>query len=143
MNPASLPALAALTGSAIGALASFASTWLSQSAQLHSQRRAQSYARREKLYGDFINEAAKLFADASARELDDVAKIGTLYAMRSRMRLFAPPDVMEAADEAITRIVQMYNNENLTPRQVVNLDRASMDVLEQFTEFCRRDLTRQ
>jgi len=53
MNPATLSALAALAGSAIGAFASFATTWLTQHHQDRAQRLAQKTARRERLFNEF------------------------------------------------------------------------------------------
>jgi hypothetical protein len=41
----------------------------------------QDRARREALYGEFIWEASKLFADAFEHELDDPAKLVQLYAI--------------------------------------------------------------
>jgi hypothetical protein len=64
MNPATLSALAALLGSAIGALASLATTWLTQHYQDRVQRRAQEIARRERMFCEFITQASKLYADA-------------------------------------------------------------------------------
>lgn len=81
MDAAYVSALSALAGSAIGAMASFATTWLTQ----HSQERAtllvQDRARREALYGEFIREASTLFGDAFRHDLDDPAKLVNLYAI--------------------------------------------------------------
>jgi hypothetical protein len=63
MNPAYLPAIAALAGSAIGGLTSLASTWLSQSRQDRAKQLSQDKNRRQKLYRQFIEEASKLYAD--------------------------------------------------------------------------------
>ena len=59
MNSAYLPALAALAGSAIGGLTSFASAWLTQ--HRRPRHTALTGARRQK---QFIDEASKLYADA-------------------------------------------------------------------------------
>ena len=56
MDNAYVSALAALAGSAIGAIASFATTWLTQHGQARAQRVAQAIARREHLYSEFIDE---------------------------------------------------------------------------------------
>jgi hypothetical protein len=64
MNVAYLSASSALTGSALGGMASIVTTWLNQHSQDRSQRHAQSVARREKLYGDFVDEASALLIDA-------------------------------------------------------------------------------
>jgi len=59
MNDTYTSGIAALAGSAIGALASFATTWLTQHSQERAQRFAQAMTRREHLYGGFIEEASK------------------------------------------------------------------------------------
>ena len=64
MNNAYMSAIAALAGSAVGALASLATTWLTLPSHERADRFAQAITRREHLYGEFIEEASKLFADA-------------------------------------------------------------------------------
>ena len=67
MDAAYISTVAALAGSAIGALASIATTWVVQ----HSTRapqRAQDRARREALYGEFMREAFSGTARAVAVE---------------------------------------------------------------------------
>jgi hypothetical protein len=61
LNPAYLPALAALAGSAIGGLTSLAAAWLTQQRQDHTKRLSQDKTRRQKLYRQFIDEASKLY----------------------------------------------------------------------------------
>ena len=81
MNVAYISALAALAGSALGALASFATTWLTQHYQGEMQRRSQESGRREKLFGEFIDQASTLLADALTHSLEDPSKLVTLYAV--------------------------------------------------------------
>jgi len=71
MNAAYISALAALAGSAIGALPSFATTWLTQHQQERATRLAQEMSRRERLNGEFIDEASRLLADALTHHLDE------------------------------------------------------------------------
>jgi hypothetical protein len=59
MSTVYLPAIAALAGSAIGGLTSFASAWLTQYRQDRANRLSGEKARRQKLYKQFIDEAAK------------------------------------------------------------------------------------
>ena len=90
MNPATLSALSALAGSAIGALASVATTWLTQHHQDHTQRQNQEASRRERLFGEFIDQASKTYADGMIQErLDDPAKLVPMYATINKLRLFA------------------------------------------------------
>ena len=95
MNPAYISALAALSGSAIGALASFATTWTTQNFQNRSQHVTQAAARRERLFTDFIDETSRLLADAIVSSAQDASKFVTLYAIRSKLVLFAPPAVVD------------------------------------------------
>ncbi len=63
-DPAYLPAVAALAGSAIGGLTSLASAWLTQRHQDRAKQLSQDKGRRQLLYKQFIDEASKLYADA-------------------------------------------------------------------------------
>ena len=84
-----MSAISALAGSAIGGVASIATTWLTQHSQDRSQRHAQSVSRRERLYGDFIDEASTLFIDALTHDQIDPSKFVQIYALIRKLRLFA------------------------------------------------------
>jgi len=140
MDNAYMSAIAALAGSAIGALASFATTWLTQHAQERSQRFAQAMARREHLFGDFIEEASKLFTDALAHQLDDPSKFVRLYALVGKLRLFASADVIVKAEEVMQRIIETYNLPNRDFRNPQDRQVGDVDVLRAFSEACREDL---
>ena len=99
MDVALIPAIAALAGSAIGALASLASTWLTQHEQVRAQRVAQAMARREHLFGEFIEEAASVYSDALIHEIDDPSKLVRLYSLVGKLRLFASAEVISKAEE--------------------------------------------
>ena len=140
MDTAYLSALSALAGSMIGATASFATTWLTQHSQDRSQRRAQESSRREKLYGDFIDESSKLFADALVNTLEQPSKLVPLYAILGKLRLFASSRTMEVAQAVMHRIIETYYSppENFHGREVI--EHHNFDVLREFTETCRADL---
>jgi hypothetical protein len=55
VDGAHLSAISALSGSAIGALASLGTTWLTQHHQNEARRRAQEHARRERIFAEFID----------------------------------------------------------------------------------------
>jgi hypothetical protein len=63
MNSVYLPTLAALSGSAIGGLTSFASAWLTSTIRTAPGGVGRK-GPRQKLYKQFIDEASKLYADA-------------------------------------------------------------------------------
>ena len=141
MNNAYIPALAALAGSAIGALASFATTWLTQHAQERAQRYTQAITLREQLYGGFIEEASKLFTDALTHELNDPSKFVALYALVGKLRLFAPTHVITNAEEVMRRIVETYSIPNRDFRRAEGTQvQDEQDLLRAFSEACREDL---
>ena len=98
MNVAYLSAFSALAGSAIGGVASIATTWLTQHSQDRSQRHAQSVGRRERLYGDFIDEASMLHIDALTHDQFDPSKFVQIYATIAKLRLFASTNVVSKAE---------------------------------------------
>src|SRR5580692_419421 len=114
MNAAYLPALAALAGSAIGGLTSFASAWLTQHRQDRARRVSQDKARRQKLYKQFIDEASKLYADALVHDGSEVSALVNVYALVSRMRVLSSSAVVEKAEAVVRMIVDTYFAPNRT-----------------------------
>src|SRR6267378_6272754 len=108
MNNAYMSAIAALAGSAVGALASFATTWLTLHSHERAERFAQAMARREHLYGEFIEEASKLSTDAIIHQLDEPSKFVRLYALVGNLRLCASPEVIVKAEEVMRLILEIY-----------------------------------
>ena len=140
MSPAYLSALSALAGSLIGALASFSTTWLTQHFQILTQRRQQEMSRREKLYGDFIDEASRLYADALIHSLEEPSKLVSIYAILGKLRLFASGKTMVVAQDVMTRIVTVYYRPPEDFKGQAAIEHHSLDILKDFTEACRADL---
>jgi len=140
VNVAYISALSALAGSAIGGLASIATTWLTQHSQDRSQRHAQSVGRRERLYGDFIDEASMLHIDAMTHDQFDPSKFVQIYATVAKLRLFASTDVVAKSEEAMRDVVAVYYlpNRDFTKRGAS--PEADLDILQAFSEACRSDL---
>jgi len=74
MNPASLSALAALSGSAVGGLTSFLSSWLGQNTQLRSQVFLNDKSRRQELYREFVDEASNGYIDSITSKTPDLTR---------------------------------------------------------------------
>lgn len=140
MNSVYIPAFAALAGSAIGALASSATTWLTQNAQERSKRFGQAMDRRERLYGEFIREAAKLFSDAITQEAGDAAKFADLYAHIGQLRLFAPAEVVAEAEKVMQQVVEAYALPIVDFHNPREEWKDELDVLRAFSDACRKDL---
>lgn len=139
MDAAYIPAAAALAGSAIGASASFATTWLTQHQQERARRVAQEMSRRERLYGEFIDEASRLLADALTHHLEEPSKMVPLYAIMGKLRLFAPANVVARADEVMEEIIEIYDLPNVDFRNPADRPaQQRVDILRAFGEACRR-----
>ena len=142
MTPDYVPALAALAGSAIGGLTSFASTWLSQARHDRATQVSQDKARRQKLYKQFIDEASKLYADALVHDQAEVSALVSVYALIGRMRVVSSPVIIESAETVVRMIVDTYFSPNKTfPELRTLIGSPAMDPLRDFSQQCREDLS--
>jgi hypothetical protein len=141
MDPAYLPALAALAGSATGGLTSLASAWLTLRRQGRATRLSRDRARRQKLYRLFIDEASKLYADALVHDEAEVSALVSVYALISRMRVQSSSAVVEKAEAVVRMIVDTYFTPNKTfPELRKLMNSRAIDSLHAFGEECRAEL---
>jgi hypothetical protein len=142
MTPDYVPAVAALAGSAIGGLTSFASAWLNQARQDRATRLSRDKARRQKLYRQFIDEASKLYADALVHDQAEISALVSVYALIGRMRVLSSPAVIETAEAVVRTIIDNYFAPNKTFPEVHKLMSShAIDPLRAFSEQCREDLS--
>jgi hypothetical protein len=87
MNAAYVSAFAALAGSLIGGLTTFAAAWVTQRQQANVQWLLQEKTRRQKLYQQFIEEASKLYVDALIHDQAAILPFVSLYASINKMRV--------------------------------------------------------
>jgi hypothetical protein len=140
VNPAYISAISALCGSAIGALASLASTWLHQRHQDETRQKAQEIARRERIFVEFIDLASKAFADSLLQtSIEDPTKIVLLYATMGKLRLFASEGTVEAAEKAMGKMLDTYYGPKFDLQTRPAIDQ-SFDILRDFAERCRAEL---
>lgn len=142
MEAAYISALAALAGTAVGGLTSFATSWTIQRAQTRAQRVANEREKREALFGKFLDEAAKLYADALQNKRDDAAALMIgIYGLVNRIRLISSARVVESADTVTGIIMDAYLSPNMTLQEVRNtwIER-HIDPLRDFSEACREEL---
>jgi hypothetical protein len=141
MEAAYISALAALAGTAVGGLTSFATSWTTQHAQVRAQRLASERDKREALFGRFLEEAARLYADALQNKRDDISALIGIYALTNRMRLMSAPRVVESADTVVRIIVDTYLAPNMTLEEMrSNWIDKNFDPLRDFSEACREEL---
>ncbi len=108
MDAALLSAFSALAGSAIGALSSLVTTWMTQNAQNRTTYLNQQRAKREALYSEFIDEASRLFTDALSHEMEDLSKLVHLYSIQNKIRLFASQEIVDRTKEVMEAIIAAY-----------------------------------
>ena len=141
MDAAYISAFAALAGTAIGGLTSFATSWITQQAQARGQRVAAEREARAALFGRFLDEAAKLYSDALQNRRDDLTGMIDIYALTNRIRLISSPQVAEAADTVCRMIVDAYLAPNMTMTEMrANWIDKHVDPLRDFSEACRQEL---
>jgi hypothetical protein len=107
-------AFAALAGSVIGGLTTFAAAWVTQRQQANVQWLLQEKTRRQELYQQFIEEASKLYLDAPMHDEAAIPPLVSLYASLNKMRVVSTPGVAERADKLVRMIVDTYFLPNKT-----------------------------
>jgi hypothetical protein len=141
MNTVYVPAIAALAGSAIGGLTSFASAWLTQYHQDRANRLSGEKARRQKLYKQFIDETSKLYADALIHDQAEVSALVSVHALVSRMRVVSSSAVIERAEAVVHLIIDTYFTPNKTFSDLRDLMSShAVSPLRAFSEECRAEL---
>jgi hypothetical protein len=141
MDTSLVSGAAALAGAAIGGLASFFSSWMTQTVQLRDGNLERERSRREALFSEFIQEASRLYADALSHEKDDVCDLVQLYALVGRMRLAATAPVVQAAEDTMNVVIDTYLKPNRTLHELrQSLREGNMNFLLDFGEACRAEL---
>jgi hypothetical protein len=144
ISPAIVGALSALLGAIIGAAASLAAAIYTQRYQNRLQRVAGETSKRETVYAEFIMSASSLLLKAYVTEGfklngEEQHLIGVL----NRMRLFAPPAIVDNADAVIRRIIEISLQPSLDLKKHTVVDMAKnrdSDLLLPFSQACRVDL---
>ena len=140
MEVSVITALATLLGAATGGLTSVLATRLTQRTQARTQWLVQDVLRRQDLYKEFIEEAAKCYVHALQHEEPDVAALVALYAKIGRMRVLSSAKVVKIADHIARKIIDTYfepDKSFLEVREMVNS--GSIDLIQEFSVACRAE----
>ena len=141
MDGALLSTISALAGTAIGAVSSLGSTYLSTQAQTRAAKLAAERAKREELYAGFMDELARLYADALDDKGVNNERLTRAYALSGRIALYASDPVVDAAVHAMRYVVDLALGPKLSPEEVRELmDRPEADVIRRFAQCCRAEL---
>jgi hypothetical protein len=135
-----ISALAALTGAAVGGLTSGMAAWLNHRSQVRVEWALHEKSRRQTLYRDFIEDAAKCYIDALQHDKADVPGLVGLYAKLSRMRMLSSDAVVASAEHISRRILDTYlepEKNFVELRDMVN--NGTIDLLQDFSTACREE----
>ncbi len=143
MNSAWISAFSAVVGSLVGGFTSFVTTYANQRNQYRVDFLSKQFAKRETLYSDFINEAARLTIESLDRQMEKASALVTIYALHNRIRLNASEEVIQAAQHTIENIIQSYKRPNMTAEEIrqgayLHIE----DPLKEFGEACRNELNK-
>jgi hypothetical protein len=140
VDASAISALAALTGAAVGGLTSGLANWLSNRGQLRAQWILHEKTRRQTLYGDFIEEAAKCHADALQHDEPNIPGLVGLYAKLSRMRTLSSEKVVHRAEEVARKILDTYlePDKSFVELREMVID-GTIDLLKDFSAACREE----
>jgi hypothetical protein len=141
METSFITAIAAASGSLVGAAASIGTTWITQRTQTVRAQMEGKLRDRESLYGEFITEASRLTVEALSHSLEQPERLVKLYGILGRIRLVAADPVLVAAEACCRQIVDLYSEPNMTIEQIrVAFERDRVDPIKDFSTACRTEL---
>jgi hypothetical protein len=129
--------LAALTGAAVGGLTSGIANWLNQRSEVRAQWILHEKSRRQALYRDFIEEAAKCYIDALQHDKADIPGLVGVYAKLSAMRALSSKRVVHCAEDVARKILDAYlePDKSFVELREMAID-GTMDLLRGFSDAC-------
>ncbi len=141
MDAALLSTLSALAGTAIGATSSLFSTWMTTQAQARAARLAAERAKREEIYGRFMEELAQLYASALNEVGVDYQRLTSAFALKGRIALYASPSVERASHDALRFVVDLALGPQRGPEEMrAMMDEREANVIDRFAQACREEL---
>jgi hypothetical protein len=138
MDVSIIPALAALTGAAVGGLTSGIAAWMNHRSQVRAEWVLHEKSRRQILYGDFIEDAAECYIDALQHSEADIPGLVGLYAKLSGMRAVSSKTVIQRAEEVARKILDTYlePDKSFVQLREMAID-GTIDLLRDFSDACR------
>ncbi len=141
MDPGVISAISALAGTSIGAVSSLCATWLTSKSQAQAARIAAERAKREELYGRYMDELALLYSNALNNTGVDHERLTVAYALSGRIGLYATNPVSDAAIDALRFIVDVALGPCRTQQEMREMmDQPALNVINIFAKACREEL---
>ena len=137
MDASIISALAALTGAAVGGLTSGIANWLNHRSQVRAQWILHEKTRRQILYRDFIEEAAKCYIDALQHDEADIPGLVGLYAKLGRMRVLSSKPLVHRAEDVARKILDTYLEPDKSFVELREMAiNGTIDLLRGFSDAC-------
>jgi hypothetical protein len=141
MKASIISALAAVAGAGVGGLTNAIANWMSNKSQIRAQSFQREMNRRQFLYRDFIEEAAKCYIDALQRGEADISGLVGLYAKLSRMKILSSAPVVLSAEGIARTILETYLEPAKTFVELRDMaNNGTFDLLREFSAACRQEL---
>ena len=135
--------IAALFGAVIGGLLSVLASWLAQRVQSKAQLLSQEISRRQQLYSDFVEAAARCFGNALMESEPNTGLLAKFYGDIGRIRLQSSEMVVVEANRIAHRILDTYGDRNRSKMEITDfLAHDSIDLFSDFGDACRAELAR-
>jgi hypothetical protein len=142
MDSAYFSAFSALAGAMVGGITTIITSWTTQRAQFRSARIAEERARRDELYGKFLDETARLYSHAMKEDTINHENLVGIFALRGRILLQSSTAVAKTADAIIKRLVTLYMTPNRSDADLwQDIEGSSDDLMVAFAQECRRDIS--
>ena len=144
LDPVIVGPVSALLGALIGGGTSLAAAIYSQRCQDRLQRISHEITKRETVYSEFIMSASDLLIKVYTH--DEIVLSGgeqRMIGLLNRMRIFATPQIVAAADAVVKALVEISLKPGMELRQLMaqSLSKSpDPDPLLEFSVLCRKDL---
>lgn len=141
VEPAIISATSALAGTAIGAISSLVTSWITSKAEARAARLSAERTKREELYGRYLDELATLVTNALTSTSVDYGRLTVAYALSGRICLYASQPVADEALNALRFVVDLALGPVLTQQEMrAMMNDESKNVLRSFSNACRKEL---
>ena len=140
LDPTLVTGGAAVAGTLLGGLTSFATNYITVRRQGHADRVLKDLERREELYAKFNELGSDLALDALEHSLDDPRKLIGIAALAGRIRLTSSAEVLARAEAVIDHLIATYQRPPVDLLEVIRTGpREFMAPLTAFTQACREE----
>ena len=141
MDSALTSVLAALGGSVVGASTPILSNFILQRSLTQRELTNREIVQREELYAEFIRQGTAFYVKALSQTLENTDDIVAMYALVSRIRLFASDSVLEEAERFVKKVISKYREHTMS---IQELETAALELhvnpLSDFAQKCRSEL---